>query len=487
MRECIVKKYDLIVIGAGPGGYTAAIKAAELNMSVAIIDKGAIGGGCVNRGCIPTKVLLHIADIFATMQHCNEFGVFTDGLSFDFRPMQQSKERSVEKYRNEIIKAFDMLKIDYYHGQGCIYADKVVAVTKEVIEVSDTEVEYLQGDKIMIATGAVPSIPDIEGIDLPGVINSDELLASTKWNYNSVIIIGGGVIGVEFATIFNALFSQVMIVEMGEHLLGTMDDAVTTELEQGLRNKGINIQCNSVVEKIEKDEKGGDLYCHIRNVSTNEVVKVQASRVLVAVGRKPMLEGLLSAEVELRKDAKGRLIVDRTFQTSEEGIYAIGDVVSDIQLAHVATAQGAYVVEKIVGVEPSIRLEIVPPGVFTSLPIVPHCIYTSPEIATVGLSEAQAIQMGMKVRCGVCNMEDNGKAIISGQEGGFIRLVFDSYFHRLVGAQMMCARATDMIGEMATAIANSLTADQLLRAMRAHPTYSEGIKEAIEDYKKNQK
>ncbi len=471
-----MNKYDLVIIGAGPGGYSAAIKAANLGMKVAIVDKDKIGGGCVNRGCIPTKVLLHSADIFSTMQSCNEFGVFTDSISFDFGKMQEYKEKSVTRYRDDIIQTFEELKIDFYQGHGCIYPEHVVVVTNQ------DKVQYLQGGRIIIATGAVPSLPRIEGIDLPGVMNSDQLLDSKKWDYNSIVIIGGGVIGVEFATIFKSLFSQVMIVEMGEHLLGTMDDAVTIELEKELTKKGIHIQCNCVVEKIEKED---GLICQIRNIKTDEVKRVPSSRVLVAVGRKPMIEGLLHNDVELKKDASGRLIVDRNFRTSEECIYAIGDAISDTQLAHVATAQGIYVVEKLAGVEFSTRLEIVPQGIFTALPIVPHCIYTSPEIATVGLSESQALKLGMQVKCGMCNMEDNGKAIITGQEGGFIRLVFETYSNRIVGAQIICARATDMIGEMATAIANGLTADQLLRAMRAHPTYSEGIKVAIEDFKKS--
>lgn len=468
-----MKTYDLIIIGAGPGGYTAAIKAAELNMKVAIIDKGEIGGGCVNRGCIPTKVLLHCSKIFYTMQHCDEFGVYTDSLFFEFAKMQKFKDQSVNKYRSEIEESFKKLDITFYQANARIHAGKVVEL------VANQEISYIQSDKIILASGAVPSIPNIPGIEFPGVITSDQLLDSTQWNYNELVIIGGGVIGVEFATIFRSLFSNVTIVEVNKHLLGSMDEAVTVALEEELVKKGIRIKCNTVVEEITQDTS---LYCTIRDLETNETSKILANRVLIATGRKPKLDSVFARNLEFKKDNNGRLVVDRNFQTSEEGIYAIGDVISDIQLAHVATAQGTYVVEKIAGIDPSIRLEIVPQGIFASLPIVPHCIYTSPEVATVGITEAQAIKLGMKVRCGVCYMKDNGKSIITGQEGGFIRLIFETYTNRLVGAQMVCARATDMIGEMATAIANNLSAEQLLRAMRAHPTYSEGIKVAIEDF-----
>lgn len=479
MGCCIMETYDLVIIGAGPGGYTAAIKAAQRKMKVAIIDKGEIGGGCVNRGCIPTKVLLHSAKIFSTIQRCNEFGVFTNEVSFDFRKMQDCKDKSVVKYRQEIDKNFEKEGVDFYRGYATLQENRVVRILQEEEEV----VQYVEGKYVIIATGAAPTIPKIEGIDLPGVINSDQLLESTQWNYNRMVIIGGGVIGVEFATIFKSLFSQVMIVEVNDHLLDTMDDAVTTELERELRRTGIDIRCNTVVEKIEQGD-GDGLVCTIRNKKTNELVRVQTSRVLVATGRKPVLDGVVDEKLALKTDAQGRLVVDRNFMTSEPNVYAIGDVISDIQLAHVATAQGTYVVEKLAGVKPSVRLEIVPQGIFVSLPIVPNCIFTSPEIATVGITEAQAITMGVKVKCGMCNLERNGKSIISGDKGGFIRLIFETYSNRIVGAQIVCPRATDMIGELASGIANNLTADQLLRAMRAHPTYSEGITDAIEDFKK---
>ena len=222
------------------------------------------------------------------------------------------------------------------------------------------------------------------------------------------------------------------------------------------------------------------LVCQVKNLETGETGKIRASQVVVAVGRTPNMERLLGEDISL-EIRDGRLAVDGDFMTSEKDIYAIGDVVSRTQLAHVAMAQGTYVVEKIAGKRHTIRLEAVPNGMYVSLPIVPSCIYTVPEIATVGITELTANNLGLKVRCGVYDMNDNGKSIITGKEKGFIRLIFEAYSNSIVGAQMVCPRATDMIGEMATAIANGLTAEQLSRAMRAHPTYSEGIADAIED------
>lgn len=463
--------YDLIIIGAGPGGYTAALKAAGFGMKVVVIDQDKLGGVCINRGCIPTKALLHASNIFSMMQQCDEFGVSTDFISFDFGKMQDYKKRSVKRYREEIEKLFEENGIDFVKGTATIRREKMVEVNNE-----DGR-EYYQGKHIIIATGARPIMPEIPGLDLPGVINSDRLLAASTWSYDRIVILGGGVIGVEFATIFQALCANVTIVEKGNHLLGPMDEEVATALEKQMRKKGITIHCNTTVEEITRD---GTLSCRLLNHETGEESRVKASQVVIAVGRTPYTQNLFGEDVSLRIE-KGRLVVDSDFQTSEPGIYAIGDVVAQTQLAHVAMAQGTYVVETIAGHPHSIRLEAVPNGMYVSLPIVPNCIYTEPEIATVGITEQTANSLGMKVRCGVYTMDGNGKSIISREEEGFIRLIFEAYTNTIVGAQMVCPRATDMIGEMATAIANGLTADQLSRAMRAHPTYSEGIAAAIED------
>ena len=469
----MARNYDLVVVGAGPGGYTAALKAAEFGMKVAVVDQDKVGGVCINRGCIPMKALLHASNFFSMMQHCDEFGISADAISFDFAEMQDYKRTSVRQYRHGVEKLFEEGGVDFIRGTATIRRGKAVEVVGNGVR------EYLQAGHIIIATGAAPVMPEFPGVRLPGVINSDQLLMSRKWSYDRVVILGGGVIGVEFATVFQALCSSVTVVEKGPHLLGPMDTEVAVALESQLAAKGINICCHSTIEKIEEEE---GLNCTILNHETGETSQVRAGQVIVAVGRKPFMDRLLGEDVSLEMDLKtGRLAVDSDFMTSEEGIYAIGDVVSQIQLAHVAMAQGTYVVEKIANRPHSIHLEAVPNGMYVSLPIVPSCIYTTPEIATVGITEQAAKEMGMKVRCGVYSMNDNGKSIITRKEDGFIRLIFEVYSHTLVGAQIVCPRATDMIGEMATAIANGLTAAQLSKAMRAHPTYSEGIAAAIED------
>lgn len=466
----MAKQYDLVVIGAGPGGYTAAIRAADFGMKVAVIEEKELGGVCVNRGCIPTKALLYASHIFSLMQTSDEFGIFTDQISFDYGKMQKYKSKSVATYREEIRQMFTEKGITLVQGRGILRRDRTVEVRGE-----DGK-EYYQGTYVLLAVGAKAAIPPIPGSDLPGVVTSDNVLNGKDWNYNRVVIIGGGVIGVEMATIFNNLCSQVTIIERNDHLLGPMDRQVALELEEDLKRKGINIYCGATQISIAREES---LVCTFRDKDQQEISQ-NTGTVLIATGRKPDLSGLFGEDVQMEvKD--GKLTVDSNFQTSEPGVYAIGDLTASTQLAHVAAAQGTYVVEKLLNKEPSIKLEVVPNGMFVSLPIVPSCIYTTPEIATVGITEETANAYGMKVRVGHYSMNENGKSIITRADGGFIRLVFEAYSNTIVGAQMVCPRATDMIGEMATAIANGLTASQLSQAMRAHPTYSEGIKAAIDD------
>ncbi|MFT4107759.1 MAG: dihydrolipoyl dehydrogenase [Lacrimispora sp.] len=468
----MAKHYDLIVIGGGPGGYTAALRAAGLGLRTAIVEKEKLGGTCVNKGCIPAKALLHASSIFETLQNSDEFGVSTDFISFDFKKMQHYKKRSVKAYRNEIKELIETAGIQVIYGTATIRRGHTVEVN------SPEGKDYYEADNIIIATGAKPVVPNIPGADLPGVLTSDRLLTSEVWNYDRLTIIGGGVIGVEFATIFNALCSNVTILERGRHLLDPMDGEVSQALEGELRRKGISVFCNTVIKEIREDANQGLVCVFTMN---GEEQTLRSGQIVIAAGRTPYMEELIGPDVDFEME-NGHLKVDSDFCTSEPGIYAIGDVADRKKLAHVAAAQGTYVVEKIAGVKHTIRLCVVPKGMFVELPVIPGCIYTEPEVASVGLTKEAASACNMKVGCGRYLMSGNGKSIITREQSGFIHLVFEEYSGTLVGAQIMCPRATDMISEMATAIANGLTAEQLMLAMRAHPTYSEGITEAIQNY-----
>lgn len=469
----MAEQYDVIVIGAGPGGYTAAIKAAEFGLKTLIIEKNKLGGTCVNQGCIPTKSLLYATNLFHMMQNCDEFGVSADGIAYDFKKMQHYKRESVRRYRDGIQEKFQDLGLEIVSGKAILRRDRTVEV-----ELTEGGKEYYQGNAVIIATGAKPIKPQIPGIDLPGVWDSDRLLAAENWNFDRLVIMGGGVIAVEMATIFNNLCSRVTIVEKKNHLMAAMDDVMAERLEQELREQGVEVYCGATVTEIRED--ANSLCATVTMEEGGESFDIHGCQVLTAIGRRPDVSGLCGPDTALEIQ-DGKVCVSQDFETNIPGVYAIGDVSAAIQLAHVAAAQGTYVVERIAGRPHSIKLDVVPSGMFVSLPIVPSCIYTNPEIATVGITEAAARKNGLKVRCGHCSMRDNGQSIISGEKRGFIRLVFEAYSNGIIGAQLMCPRATDMIGEIATAIANGLTAEQMSFAMRAQPTYNEGIGEAIED------
>lgn len=464
----MAKKYDLVIIGGGPGGYTAALRASALGMTVALVEQERLGGTCLNRGCIPTKALLYASSTFAALQTCDHMGVSTDFISFDFAKMQEYKKQSVDRYLNGVRDMCREYGIVGYRGKGKLRRGRTVEVTGE------NGKEFLEAGAVILAAGAKPRIPAIPGVEGAGVMTSDDLLSSRTWNYDRLTIIGGGVIGVEFATIFNNLCSKVTILETGDRLLAPMDREVCDHLERELERKGITVHCGVQVTSIE----GDGTVCRVRR--GEEEFEVRSGRILLAAGREPVTDGLLGEDVSLEME-NGHPKVDGDFRTSEPGVYAIGDLVSDVRLAHVAAAQATYTVEKIAGRRPHICLDVVPGGMFLSLPVVPSCIYTSPEIASVGLTEEAARQRKLPVVCGRYDMRKNGKCIIAREESGFIRLVFEAHTMTIVGAQIMCARATDMIGEMATAIVNGMTAAQLSMAMRAHPTYGEGIGAAIED------
>lgn len=463
--------YDLVIIGAGPGGYVAAEKAAKLGMSVLMIDKKEVGGTCVNRGCIPTKALLHAATLYREMTTCGQFGLYAEKVGFDLQKIYEYKDLSAKEMREGLEREFAELGIEFIQGTATLQSDRRVRVVR-----LNQETEYYTGKYILIAAGAKARMVDIPGTDLPGVMTSEELLTANESRYQRLLILGGGVIGIELATVFNALGSEVTIVEVSDHLLPNMDREFSDALEEILRNRGISIHKESILEEIRKQD--GKLECHY--VCQGRNLKEQVDAVLVSVGRTANTEGLFDPDVPIQLE-NGRIVVDDFYMTNLPGVYAVGDVIGGIQLAHVASAQATYVVERMNGRTPSVIVEMVPSCLFTPISIVPSCLYTDPEIASVGMTEEEARRKGVPVRCGRYIMNANGQSIISREEQGMIKVVFAADSDVLLGAQIMCQRATDMIGEMATAIANALTSTQLMYAMRAHPTYNEAISCAVEN------
>lgn len=467
----MTEQYDLIIIGAGPAGYTAALKAADFGMSVAVVEKERLGGVGLNTGCVPAKALLYASSFYSGLKHAAGFGVHIEGAEFDFARMQSYKDRAVEEYRSQIQKLFKNDRITLIQGTGVLHADNVVEVS------AGSGAGFYKGSYVLLAAGAEPVIPDIPGVELPQVLTSRDILEAGEWSFDKLLIIGGGVIGVELAAVFADLGSKVILIEQDSRILNPMDPLISECMEENLRNKGVDVRCNTSVMEIRKTS-GDRVSCMLRQDGTWR--EEPADRVLVAVGRKPVMDKVLAEDCQVQV-ADGRAVIKRTYKTTQDKVYAVGDMIARMRLFHVAAAQASYVVEHIAGRVHGMQLSVVPNGMFVELPVVPSCIYTSPEIASVGFTEEDAHHYNMKVISGQAFMKENGRAILAQEQTGFVRLIFEDYSKTLVGAQMMCPRATDMIGELATAIANSLTAYQLSTAMRAQPTFSEAITVAIED------
>ena len=451
--------YQLLIIGAGPGGYVAALHAAKRGLKTAVIENREVGGTCLNRGCIPTKTLLHSSEIIAGINGGEKFGVGAEQVHFDMSAIFARKREVSAKLSGGIEGMFRAAKVDLLRGTGTVTGSGTVKFVGEEGE------KVITAERILLATGSVPARPPIPGLDLPGVLTSDELLEGCDHLYDSLIIIGGGVIGVEFATFYADLGCKVTIIEGLDRLLPNMDRELGQNLSMILKKHGVDVYTNSLVANVEKD--GDALKVNFTN--KDKALSVSGEAVLCAIGRRPYTEGLFADGVGV--EMNGRSIrVDENYETSLPGVYAIGDVSSKIQLAHVASAQGTDCVERMVGGKG-----------MTDLSAVPSCIYCVPEIACVGITADEAKAAGREVVSGKYVMFSNGKTVIRDGDRAFMKVVADKATHVIVGAQFMCEHATDMISEMATAIVNGLTVEQMLKVLRPHPTFEEGVHDALED------
>ncbi len=446
--------YDLIIIGAGPGGYEAALEAADKGMKVALIEKDKLGGTCLNRGCVPTKTLMHTADIARELKDAAKFGVNVSDYAVDAAKMQERKTEVLDTLRSGIAAMMKKGKVDVIEGIGVIEGTGKVRVGDEVLEAKN----------IMIATGSKTFVPPIEGIDTPGVVTSDVLLDKADGIYEHLVIVGGGVIGMEFASLYAALGTKVTIIEALERVLAPLDKEISQNVKMIGKKRGMDIHAKAMVEKFEP-AADGKVITYYRE--KDELQSVESDGVLVCIGRRACTDGLFAegVEVEMNRD---KIVVNDKYETSIPGVYAIGDVIGGIQLAHTATAEGRNAVAIMNGEEPTINMNV-----------VPSCVYTNPEIATVGITADEAKAAGQAVITKKFIMSANGKSVLSDQERGFIKVVADAESRKILGAQMMCARATDMIGEFAIAISNELTLDDIADTIHPHPTFVEGINEAV--------
>ncbi len=464
-------KFDLIIIGSGPGGYVAAIKAARLGKKIALIESREIGGTCLNRGCIPTKTLMHSSHLYYEMQHLQELGITVEGIRLDLDKLRERKESVVSRMRQGIIGLLEANKVTIIQGQAQITGANTVEVRvksteDERLSSEDKELQELHAEKILIATGSRPIIPNLEGANLPGVITSDELLALDK-AYQKLLIIGGGVIGIEFATIYQEMGYEVEIIEALDRILPNMDKEISQSIAMSLKKKGVIIHTKARVTRLLSDEDG-TLTCEYTEKDTLYTTK--ADGILMAVGRRANTEGLFIDGLSILMEGTN-IQVNEDFETSIPGIYAIGDVVNRAgQLAHAASAQGVFAVERMFGHKASINLSV-----------IPSCIYATPEAASVGMTEEEAVRAGLHVKVGKYPMLGNGKTLLSAGERGFIKVIADADTLRILGAVLLCDRATDMVGEFASAIVNELTVKDMAAVIRPHPTYCEAITEAVED------
>ena len=452
--------YQLIVIGAGPGGYTAALRAAKLGLHTAIVERREVGGTCLNRGCIPTKTLLHASQVYSDAAEGARMGVHAGNISYDMGEIFAYKRSVSDKLRQGIHALLKGAKVDVVEGTAQITAPGEVTVTAP----DGAAVQYT-AERILAATGSVNVRPPIPGLELPGVMTSDELLEGTDKPYESLVIIGGGVIGVEFATFYSNLGCRVTLVEGMANLLPMMDRELGQNLAQILKKKGVEVLTSAMVQSLEPAE--GGLCVHLRQKDKD--VAVTGEKVLCAIGRRAYFDGLFAPEMMPSLNGK-RLLVDENYQTSIPGVYAIGDASSAVQLAHVAAAQGTDCVERMCGSKGT-----------TDLRVIPSCIYSAPEIAVVGLTEAEAKEQDIPAVSGKCTLFSNARTIIEDPGRCFMKLVGRTDTREIIGAQLMCQHASDMISQISTAMVNHLTAEQLLSVMRPHPSFEEAMAEAVEN------
>jgi dihydrolipoamide dehydrogenase len=447
---------NLAILGAGPGGYVAAIRAAQLGAQVVLVEERRIGGVCLNVGCIPSKALLRSAEVFRNLQHAEDFGLRIEGtVAPDWPAVQARKEAAVDRLVRGVELLLRKAKVEVVRGRGRFVAPRTLDV-----ETAGGPVQ-IKADNVIVATGSRPIQLPLPGMDLPGVLDSTGALALEELP-ERMLIVGGGVIGLEFADVFDAFGVQVTIVEMLDRLLPQMDEELGRTLGRALKKRKVKVHLNSKVARLDRVDGG------LRaTVETNKgEITIEADRVLVAVGRRPNVEDLGLEAVGVRVERSG-IPVDARLQTNAPGVYAIGDVTGGPLLAHVASAAGEIAAENALG----------HPAKF-DLKTVPYCVYTDPEVASVGLTEDQAKEQGYDVKVGRFPLSANGKALTYGESSGFVKVVSETEFGEILGLHMVAPHASDLIHEGGLALALEVTLDELVGTIHGHPTLGEAIREA---------
>jgi dihydrolipoamide dehydrogenase len=459
IKNNIIMNYDLIVIGSGPGGYVAAIRAAQLGMKTAVVEKESLGGVCLNWGCIPTKALLKSAQVFRYASHSIDYGVKIEGsITPDFEGMIKRSRDVANGMSNGVQFLFKKNKIEFLKGTGKIQHGKKVLVTDEGGNVSEYTANH-----IIIATGSrsreLPNLKQ-DGKKIIGYRQAMNLPKQPK----SMVVVGSGAIGSEFAYFYKSIGTEVTLIELLPNVVPLEDEEVSKQLERSFKKAGIKVMTDATVEAV--DTKGAGCRVHVKTKKGEEIIECEV--VLSAVGIKSNLENIGLEEVGIIVE-KDKIKVDEYYRTNVEGYYAIGDIVPGQALAHVASHEGITCVEKIAGID-------VEPIDYNN---VPGCTYTSPEVASVGYTEKQAREAGYDIKIGKFPYSASGKASASGNKEGFIKVIFDAKYGEWLGAHFIGENVTELIAEVVVARKLETTGHEIIKSIHPHPTMSEAVMEAV--------
>lgn len=461
----MAEEYDLVILGGGTGGYVAAIRASQLGLKTALVEKGKLGGTCLHNGCIPSKALLRSAEVYATTKRSEEFGVTANDVTVNFGKVQERKNKIIDQLHKGVQHLMKQGKIDVFEGTGRILGPSIFSPMPGTISVEMNNGEdnaMLIPKNVIVATGSRPrSLP---GLEIGGrVMTSDEALAMEEIP-SSIIIVGGGVIGIEWASMLSDFGTEVTVIEYADRIIPTEDKEISKEMQRLMKKKGVKIVTGAKV--LPETLQQGDTVVISAEVK-GEQKEFKAEKLLVSVGRQANVEGIGLENTDIQVE-KGYIVTNEFFQTKESHIYAIGDVIGGLQLAHVASHEGIVAVEHIAGQNPS-------PIDYS---LVSKCIYSAPEAASVGYTEDEAKEKGFKVKTGKFSFRAIGKALVFGESDGFVKIIADEDTNDILGVHMIGPHVTDMISEAGLARVLDATPWEVAHTIHPHPTLSEAIGEA---------
>ncbi|MFC5447993.1 dihydrolipoyl dehydrogenase [Paenibacillus aestuarii] len=460
-------RYDVVVLGGGIGGYTAAIRAAQLGKTVAVVEKDKVGGTCLHQGCIPSKALLRSAEVYATMKKSEEYGITAGNVELNFESVLGRKQRIVDQLHQGLQFLMKKNKITVHQGNGRIIGPSIFSPRSGAVSVEkeDGDIDTLLSSNLIVATGSRPRM--LPGLEADGthILTSEDALRMSELP-KSIIIVGGGVIGVEWASMLNDFGVEVTIVELDKRLVSLEDADISKELERLFKKRGINLVTGAKVltDSVAITDSGVSLKAD----KQGEIVELTADKVLVSVGRVANVEGIGLENTDIKVD-KGVISVNRFMQTTESHIYAVGDVIGGLMLAHMAGHEGILAAEHIAGQTPH-ELQA---------HLVPRCTYTRPEIASVGFTEQQAVERGHRVKTGRFSFKAVGKALVYGEADGFVKVVADADTDDILGVHMIGPHVTNSITEAALAQVLNATPWEVGQTIHPHPTLSEALGEAM--------